>query len=149
MLEKTIRNKMIKEFKNKKILIQPIESSRTGTGILDIFYRSIHKDGWIELKKLNQFPKRKNIIEVPWRPGQMNWIKKYRKFSTNIFLFLYIENTLYIFRGDGIKETYDSVELFTYPCYRDFWKEINWDYIYDILDTDEISRRLLVRKEYI
>ena len=133
MLEKTIRKEMIKEFKNKEILIQPIESSRTGTGILDLFYRTINVDGWIEFKKLNKYPT-KEIIEVPWRPGQMNWIKRYRRLNGNVFLFFCIEDTLRIFRDFHIQEKYTKVEMFSLSCYTDLWKEIDWDKIYTILN---------------
>jgi len=132
MLEKTIRNKMIKEFKNEKILVQPIESSRTGTGILDVFYRTTNTDGWIEFKKLNKYPM-KNIIKVPWRPGQMNWIKKYRKLNGNVFLFFYIEDALWIFKGNNIKEQYSESYIIG-SCYTEYWKNIDWDYIYKILN---------------
>lgn len=135
MLEKTIRKEMIKRLPEDKILLQPIESGNTGIGILDIFYRSLHQDGWIEFKVIKNYPKRSRFIKIPWRPGQMNWIRRYRELNGNVFLFLYIENALWILRDFCILKQYTEPKLLELSCYREFWKELNWNKIYAILNS--------------
>lgn len=128
--------KILNKFSRKKILLQRIETKETGIGVPDIFYRTWNQDGWIELKVLNKYPKRKNYIKVPFRLGQINWIKNYWILNGSIFLFLYIENALWIFKGDNIKEQYSELEIIKSTCYKAFWKDINWDNIYNLLDTN-------------
>ena len=132
--EKDIYKKMNKVFNRSRILLQPIESGIKGIGIPDIFYRTFNCEGWIELKYISKFPiMKKSLIRIPFQPGQMNWIKKYRALNGNIFLFLYIENSLWIFRGFRIKEYYTENDLIKSACYKRLWNEIDWDGIYALL----------------
>ena len=135
MLESTIRKEMIKELPKKDILLQPIESSRTGVGILDMFYRSEHKDGWIELKCIKDYPKKPQVpIRIPWRPGQMNWIIDYRNLNGSVFLFLHIKNALWVFNGYCIKREYLDFEIIGLCSYKTYWKDVDWGHIYNLLD---------------
>ena len=140
MLEKTMRKEMITKMDKNKILLQPIESPATGTGILDIFYRTNNADGWIELKVIDKCPVRKGIVKIPWRPGQMNWITRYLKLNGNVFLFLHIEKALWVFKDFHIQKEYSQSEIVKLSSYRDYWKEIDWDHIYNMLDINISDR---------
>ncbi len=134
MQEKDIYKKMNNEFNKNKIFLQPIESGIKGVGIPDIFYCASNCEGWIELKYISKYPiKRSSYIHIPFHPGQMNWIKRYRELNGNMFLFLYIENALWIFKDLNIKEHYTEDDLIKSSCYRRLWNEINWGEIYYLL----------------
>lgn len=132
MKEKDIYQKMKKEFKNTKIFLQPIESGSTSSGIPDIYYCKINSSGWIELKVLNRYPKN-DIVNIPFRAGQIGWIRKFRYISNNIFLFLYIENSLWICRGNRILENYSQSELIKFTNYKALWNEVDWEFVFKLL----------------
>ncbi|MHA1302124.1 MAG: hypothetical protein ACTSPI_00280 [Candidatus Heimdallarchaeaceae archaeon] len=131
MKETKIYHKMRDKLSGKGMLLQRIEMDH----VPDIFYRTWHQDGWIELKTLKSYPIRKTYVEVPFRPGQMNWIKTYCSLKGNMFLFFYIENSLWIFKKMNIKERYYINEIKKFSCYNALWKEVDWDNIYNLLDN--------------
>jgi len=130
MKETKMYHKMVSKLSPKGILLQRIEMDR----VPDIFYRTWMEDGWIELKVLKSYPVRKTYVEVPFRPGQLNWIRSYRVLNGNVFLFFYIENSLWIFKGDTIREKYQETEMIELSCYKVLWQDVDWDNIYKILD---------------
>ena len=92
------------------IFMQRIESV-TGLGIPDVAYAVEDVAGWIELKTLTRKPK--NIVSIPWRPGQLAWYHKYRHKSTApYFLILAILDDWYCITA--IKEKYIMDELQEY-----------------------------------
>ncbi len=129
MKETDLYRKMVNKLSPHGMILQRIEMDH----VPDLFYRTYARDGWIEFKILNKYPIKSNIIKVPWRPGQMNWIKEYRVLNGTIFLFFYVENALLIFKGLNIKEQYSLSDIIHSSCYREFWKEVNWDRVYELL----------------
>lgn len=128
MKETRMYHKMRDKLTVKGTLIQRIEMDH----VPDIFYRTWHRDGWIELKVLDQYREQNHI---PWRPGQMNWIRSYRTLNGNIFLFLYCDDKLWIFKGLGIQEHYYKSEMLKHASYiSTSWKNTNWEQVYEILD---------------
>lgn len=132
MKETQIYHKMKDKLSPMGVLLQRIEMDM----VPDLFYRTYHKDGWIELKRIEKLPVRNPYIKVPFRPGQMNWIRIYRTLNGKIFLFFSIVNELFIFRGANIKERYTRKDLITFNCYRSLWNEVNWDQVYELLDSN-------------
>jgi len=130
MKETDMYHKLTNKLPTKGTLLQRIEMDR----VPDIFYRTWMEDGWIELKVLNSYPKRSSIVKVPFRPGQLNWIKTYRILNGNVFLFFYIENSLWVFKGDTIREEYCETEMIELSCYKALWQDVDWDNIYKLLD---------------
>jgi len=58
---------------------------------------------------------RYDIIEIPWRPGQLNWYNKYcKKVSEKYFLLLTIKDNWYVMNKLNIFECYAKKELARY-----------------------------------
>ena len=131
MKEKDVYKKMKEKFCNQ-LFLQRIES-RTGLGIPDVHYCiSSSRAGWIELKVVKKFPK-KGQIKVPFRPGQLAWIRDYQRFSSKVFLFLYVENSLFVMRGTSIMPTYSRSNIHVASCYDAFWNKVDWIEVLSLL----------------
>ena len=112
------------------ILLQRIEMDM----VPDLFYRSWHQDGWIELKVVSRIS---DNIKIPFRPGQLNWIKGYKSLNGSVFLFLHYDDKLWIFTGKNIRNEYHKSELLRYSDYvSTHWKNTNWKSVYEILDSN-------------
>ena len=130
MKEKTMYLKMKKEFPN--VHLQRIESN-ISVGIPDVAYAvNSTKVGWIELKQVKNFSK-KGIVKVPFRPGQLAWIKDYRKYSQRVFLFMHIKNILFVFKGEDILASYSVHNISKYSCYYTSWNNVHWVEILSLL----------------
>ena len=129
MKEKIIYEHMKLKLRRDKIFLQRFEVY----SIPDIFYtKSLAASGWIELKVVNKFSKN-GMVKIPFRKGQYPWIKKYTKYSQFIFLFLHIENSLFIFKGDNIIPTYSVSNIHEASCYDILWKNVNWEEVLNLL----------------
>lgn len=71
-----------------------IESGTT-TGIPDVFFAIPNIGGWIELKVLDEFPKKATTpVKIPHLYDQQKkWIKRYGKIAGNVWFFIYVEST--------------------------------------------------------
>jgi hypothetical protein len=92
MKESTIYKRIKDTFFEAGILCQRIESGSTASGIPDMFIQCPFFNAWVELKQVT--PK-KDIFSMPWRPGQMAWIKKYKAFGSNFALICAINDVIY------------------------------------------------------
>lgn len=130
MKEKDIYAKMKTKCKKNKISLQRFEAY----SIPDIFYcTSMSRMGWIELKVIKRFPKKSDYVTVPFRPGQYAWIKNFLNYSDQVFLFLYIENSLFIFQGTDIRQTYSISNISLLSCYNSLWSAVDWYKIINLL----------------
>ncbi len=115
-----------------KLFLQRIES-RTGLGILDVAYtKSALASGWIEFKVIKKFPKKERVV-IPFRPGQLSWIHQYIKYSKHIYVFLHIENLLYIFMGNKILAAYSKQNMHMLSCYDALWRQVDWKEVFNLL----------------
>jgi hypothetical protein len=113
----------------KKMFLRRVECQ----GFPDLFYRSNDHEGWIEFK----IGKRKgNKIEIPFRPGQLSWIEDYRKRNGDIWLFVFLENGLWVFRRYSINPLYTEEDFIALTHYKGYWQNIRWSSIYLILHQD-------------
>jgi len=99
------------------VMLQPIESGGTGIGIPDQFARTREGDYWIELK-IGRYVT--NGIKVEFRPGQLNWLRRYANLRGKARLLLFVPHeegkdfAWWVFCGlRGIKEFYFMNELTT------------------------------------
>ena len=106
-------------FVKNSCLVQRIESGITGVGIPDIFFRTKHTDGWIELKEISWPIKKETKIYIPFRSGQFYWIHKYSCLCGNMFLVCSIrgETNIYMFRRSYILREYTQKEFLRGACY--------------------------------
>jgi hypothetical protein len=106
-------NKMYKRLacllKDYPIMLQRIEN-RTGR-VPDIYFSSSKRNGWIELKEVEK--EKKGRVKIPFRPGQLAWIKRHLKYNDDILLLCSVKNTAYwiLTKGKQIKEEYGIDEL--------------------------------------
>ena len=99
--------------KDKAIIFQPIESSRTSIGIPDIYLRTPVVDGWMELKQIKW--NATDHYKIPFRPGQFEWLRKYSGFGGNAILCLFMEeannNLVFFIKRHNIHLEYTMKEL--------------------------------------
>ena len=105
------RQWLFKLLKNEPIILQRIESESTGIGIPDIFFRTPFLDGWIELKQVKGDYTKKQIVTIPWRKGQFEWMRRYIGMGGHGLLFVFFETTpgyktLAVFEKDNVRKTY-------------------------------------------
>ena len=133
MTEKKMYEVMKKELhRDDWIFFQRIESN-IDFGIPDLYYCiDIENAGWIELKQIPKYPKN-GLVKIPFRTGQYSWLKHHTSFSDNTFLFLWIEDNFYIFRGKRILEQYSIDGLSLFSIVDASWKEVNWLSVFYLL----------------
>jgi len=87
------------------IQFQRIEYQR----VPDLYFKTEHSEGWIELKDLKKLT---GTIRIPFRPGQFAWIQKQVRLNGTVYLFCTDENdVLWIFKNDCIKRSYNQIEF--------------------------------------
>ena len=64
--------------RNRGIFVQRIESGETGKGIPDLFVITKGTPMWIELKRVHDTCSRRQVVAIPWRPGQQAWLHDVR-----------------------------------------------------------------------
>ena len=112
MTETEGRRWLLNRAKQGGWLYQPIESSVTGIGIPDGYFRTWKNDGWIELKSFNFCGQ--GIKKVPFRPGQFNWLQRHTLLGGNSFLFIFYtvkvasgnHVCICVFKDKNIKQEY-------------------------------------------
>jgi len=115
------------------ILLQRIEIGAVGVGVPDVFYRTWNRDGWIEFKIAKRYPNNP-ILRVPFRPGQLGWIHRYVKLHGTVFLFFLVEDDLWIFKNERIKEEYSLIDMGDLCLDVGKWRTIGGRETYNILD---------------
>ncbi len=116
MTETDGRRWLKSKFNPRDVKLQPVESGGTGIGILDIFARTSYHDYWIELK-VARFTA--DGIHVPFRPGQLPWIKDYVRLGGRARLIVFIPHdsgndfAWWVFKDADIKKDYILSELTT------------------------------------
>ncbi len=75
----------------------------------DLYFKTEHKEGWIELKDLKKLT---GTIRIPFRPGQFAWIQKQVRLNGTVYLFCTDENdSLWIFKNGCIRRNYTQIEF--------------------------------------
>jgi len=75
-----MKNELKKKLKFMPVKITDIETGGTEVGVPDLHIRTNHIDIWMESKKIDRMPLRKNsTITIKYRPGQYKWLKEYQK----------------------------------------------------------------------
>lgn len=95
MTERKMFQDLSKAF-HPAIKFTSIETGATANGIPDVYYSSMVNDevGWIELKIGER--KKDNSIEIPYQPGQINWLKDYVKRNKKGYTLIYFEGFYYL-----------------------------------------------------
>jgi hypothetical protein len=137
MKETELSRKIIKLLQFSGIFVQRIESPMTGVGIPDLFFRTTQTDGWIEFKVIQHPIKlEQKKIKIPFRPGQLNWIKNYVAMGGNAFLFISIDSSLFIFKNKNIERSYTQETFIKKAKYAQFLKDVDAEDIVGVLDND-------------
>ena len=112
MLERDMRKDVVRKW--PLLRITPIESGGTRRSIPDMHLRSFTADWWVELKR--QEGALTEPIEVPWRPGQLTWLKNHEAMGGHSALILTRGFWFYIIlHTSNMKEQYSTLdELISY-----------------------------------
>ena len=102
--ENRFRNQLVNEMRLEGFEVQGIESGGTGRGIPDIYFSGNAIKGWIELK--NIVGELHDPVNVDFRAGQYEWLMRYHKAGTNVYLMVSCEEGIFVFRGVEIKKSY-------------------------------------------
>lgn len=111
MTEDNMFKLLKKEFEKRiKIKFSRVENT-IGTSMPDTHFITCMFEGWIELKEIPYITK-KGKITVPFRPGQLNWIREYIEYKqlATIYLIATIKNvddSWIVMKGKDIQKTYD------------------------------------------
>ncbi len=102
MLEKDMRRLLKHKFSVEipHAVFQPIESGGTGIGIPDFFFRTLYKEGWIELKEVELTSH--GIIVIHYRPGQLRWMRDYTRANGNMILLATYKKSIYTIGWESI-----------------------------------------------
>ena len=87
-----------------------IESRETGRSIPDYQVRSRTADWWVELKNLcaNNIGSSEHL-NIPWRPGQLQWMKEHDKYNGHCALVITYNQIYYIIqRASFMLKSYDG-----------------------------------------
>jgi hypothetical protein len=96
MLEQKFRVFLKKHLERFMEIVQ-IETGSTHLGVADLYYYGKGFNGWMELKQLKSLPIDMNKqIVIPYRPGQLNFLRKHQKKGLNAFCLLSVEDKLFL-----------------------------------------------------
>jgi len=90
-------------------------------GIPDVSYGLQDRQGWIELKYVEKFPKRDTTpIKIPhFTPLQRNWLNKRYRYGKNVWVGLQIDNYFFMCPCNGnvydIGHVWTEYEYYTMP----------------------------------
>jgi hypothetical protein len=118
MLETKMHARFKMIMKGTSVKLYRIENS-VGRSIPDILFFSPLSIGFIEYKRIDNFKFTKDLIKIPFRPGQYEWINKFRNITSigSIFLMLTLDNTFYIYKNLMIQRTYTKETLISKACF--------------------------------
>jgi len=97
--------------------VQGIESGMTGRGIPDVYFSRRSKSppyepdlhGWIELKNIiGELP---DPINIDFRAGQYEWLHRFGKAGTPVYLMVSCCEGIFVFKGEEIKKSYRLQEF--------------------------------------
>jgi hypothetical protein len=123
MLERDMWKKLKEAGRCRELEMYRIEN-RTGR-VPDIYFSSGIKSGWIELKNC-KVSKDCTTVNIPFRPGQLAWIHKFRWLHNRIYLVFTIGDSWFMFSDYDIKKKY-----MTDTCY------------YQKVSVEEIIKKLV------
>ena len=102
MSEKALWEWLREKLKNQGVM-QRVEN-RVGPGTPDVAYCFLGVSGWIELKEIHDWPKRKNtLVRVDhFTEEQRSWLRSWHNAGGRSFLLLRVKTAqeLLLFRGD-------------------------------------------------
>ena len=106
-------------------------------GTPDMHYTSMNNEGWAELKYIKELPKRNDTtIKIPFRPGQYAWLRdRYNlNHQTYNWLILQIDDMLFMFLNESIKEEYTRKQLLAYAYCQYLMKDLDNKVIFQCLN---------------
>jgi len=94
--------------------VQPIESAGVAVGIPDIYFSDARCKGWIELKNVKSL---NQACNVPLRPGQYAWLRRFCKKGTFCVLMVAYGEGIAVIDNKRIKArfTADEIRSYTVP----------------------------------
>lgn len=112
MRESLLYKKLKNQLSQQNVFLQRIESGGTGLGIPDLFFQHTSINGWIELKQINH--NQGEYVKIPFRPGQLGWLKMLLSYGGNVYLLCNFINThkIILLKNYGIKDCYTVGELY-------------------------------------
>ena len=118
------------------IKYKKIETGRKTIGIPDIYFYFIYNNpcdlnltGWIELKIAKKHKNR--TIEIPYRPGQLPFLKEHSKANKRTYCLVYFEDCYYLF--NRFYRYYNNKDNFIFNSFSIF-SEINKNFMKKIID---------------
>lgn len=94
---------LVKKLKENKWFVQRIESGTTGRGIPDLYVVSpAGRALWLELKRIHMkvFERRPSYINVTWRPGQQNWLRRVNRYGQDAYTVIAFDDCFGIIRSN-------------------------------------------------
>jgi hypothetical protein len=113
--ESRFRNQLVNEMRLEGFEVQGIESGMTGRGIPDLYFSGVIT-GWIELKNITG--ELKDPVVIDFRAGQYEWLLRFHKAGTNVYLMVSCCEGIFVFRGSEIKKSYRLQEFLE-------WRHLN------------------------
>ena len=116
-MRKRLKKKLKIAIKLKKLKLIRLETGGTEIGVPDLYFWTPNSRGWIELKQVEIKSVRREI-SVPFRSGQLPFIRDASLFRDNVILLIEVrveKSTLWFFvLNENIKEEYSELaELYT------------------------------------
>ena len=113
-----------------------LESS-AGNGVPDVSFGMINLNGFIELKHINEWPKRGTTkVKLPLRNEQKLWIKTRGQMAGNVWVLVRIEDYFFLLTAH---QAISACEGLT----RDHWLVWAWKKWHKRIDFDELEKELL------
>lgn len=90
---------VVSTLRRHSYFVQRIETGYTGRGVPDIYCISPQgKPYWIELKRCHKL-----TDKIPWRPGQLAWMKTVYNYKQTVFTLVCFDDTLCRIDPDGTR----------------------------------------------
>ena len=113
-----------------------IESS-SSNGVPDVTWGIPGKNGWMELKNIDEWPKRKDTkIKLPLRAEQKLWIKIRGRLSGSVWVLCRIEKYHFLLNSSQALEAYNGWTKDEWlKKSTDCWIDVNFNILYKWLDN--------------
>jgi hypothetical protein len=137
---RTLRTGLLKA--EPKIFLQRHEDKLIN-GLPDVHYCYKGRNGWIELKYLKEFPKKKNtpISIKHLTEFQLNWINNYLTYGGHVWILLRIEKEILLIKGVYAQRLKNILREDLYTICANKWLSHKMDY-------KELVKTLLLKPSY-
>lgn len=117
MIESKMHATLKRKLKGLPVQLSSIETGSTVSGFPDIHLRTEKKDILIELKRIDTYKDFSTLqptalIRIPFRPGQLPYIKKRVQLNGPCFVVLTINDRWFFIPGAAVQESYRVQELY-------------------------------------